>query len=92
MTPDDAETEFRAAAARLAQVMRHHPPALTPLIESVRHLATLLAADAEVDHLEDAALTVIDTCDRSGLEFSDPAVLAAMERLRAAAADLDRNT
>jgi hypothetical protein len=87
----DCEIEFRAAAARLAQAMRHYPPGLEPLNESVRHLTSLLAADADVDHLENAALAVIDVYDRSGLEISDAAVLAAMERLREAAEELDRS-
>ncbi|RVX41995.1 hypothetical protein EDD27_4611 [Nonomuraea polychroma] len=86
----DVEIEFRAAAARLVQAMRHNPPELEPLNESVRHLTNLLAGDANVDHLENAALAVIDVYDRSGLEISDAAVLAAMERLREAAEELDR--
>lgn len=97
MTPE-SEIEFRAATARLTQVMRHHPlPAdptadVEPLHESVRHLASLLGADAEVDHLENAALTVIAIYDRAGLENADTAVMAAMERLREAAAELDETT
>lgn len=94
----DSETEFRAAAARLTQAMRHYPPAadpqvdLEPLSESVRHLASLLSADAEADHLENAALAVIDAYDRSGVELADAAVIAAMDRLREAAAELDEST
>lgn len=94
----ESETEFRTAAARLAQVLRHHPPGMNPragpesLHESVRHLADLVDADAEADHLENAALAVIDIYDRSGLENADAAVIAAMERLRETAAQLDEST
>ncbi|MEV0354288.1 hypothetical protein AB0H88_51830 [Nonomuraea sp. NPDC050680] len=65
---------------------------LEPLNECVRHLASLLSADAEADHLENAALAVIDAYERSGVEFADAAVIAAMDRLREAAAELDEST
>jgi ferredoxin len=93
----EQEAEFRAAATRLTQAMRHYPPSadadtdLEPLNEAVGHLATLLAEDAEVDHVENAALAVIDVYDRSGLEIADAAVIAAMERLREAATELDES-
>ncbi|MER7505046.1 hypothetical protein AB0L05_38915 [Nonomuraea pusilla] len=90
----DSEIEFRAVACRLAQAIRHHPRIddVEPLREPARHLETLLAADAEVDHVENAALAVIDIYDRSDLEIADPAVVAAIERLRDAAAELDETT
>jgi hypothetical protein len=92
----EVEAEFRAAAARLTQAMRHYPPPAYDdpgsLHESVSHLAGLIGEDAEIDHLENAALAVIDIYDRSDLEISDAAVIAAIERLREAAAQLDEST
>ena len=99
----EREDAFRADAARLVQAMRHHlpvhdvPPEITPLFEPVRHLAGLLEADAPVEHLQEAALAVVDTYDWPSPEASgggegpviDAAILAAVERLRDAIDALD---
>ncbi|MGE5291144.1 MAG: hypothetical protein ACM3ML_28890 [Micromonosporaceae bacterium] len=99
----EREDAFRADAARLVQAVRHHlpvrdaPPEVVPLLEPVRHLASLLEADAPVEHLQDAALAVVDTYDWPSPEASgggegpviDAAILAAVERLRDAIDALD---
>ena len=78
--------------------MYHHLPAeavpeeIAPLIAPVRHLASLLDAGAPADHLQAAALAVVDryewpSPEASGAEEGpviDPAILAAVERLRVA--------
>jgi hypothetical protein len=104
---DSAEQEqedlFRAEAARLVQVMRHHLPAshvpaeLAPIAARGRHLAALLEADVPTEHLEEAALAVVDSYDWPSPDASgggegpviDAAVLAAVERLRYALDALD---
>src|SRR5260370_17437619 len=80
--------------------MRHHlptrdvEPGATALLEPVQHLASLLAADASAAHLQEAALAVVDSYDWPSPEASTggegpvihAAILAAVERLRAALA------
>ena len=83
--------------------MHHHLPAehvpddIAPLIAPVQHLADLLDAGAPADHLQDAALAVVDLYEWPSPEASgggegpviDPAILAAVERLRVAVDALD---
>lgn len=99
----ERQDAFRADVARLVQAMRHHLPApdvqpeVTALLEPVQHLASLLAADAPAAHLQEAALAVVDSYDWPSPEASsggegpviDPAILAAVERLRDAMDALD---
>ncbi len=87
---------LRTDAARLVQAMRHHlpagdvPPDVAAVLEPVRQLASLLDAGASAEHLQEAALAVVDAYDWprpeaiSGGEgpVIDAAVLAAVERLR----------
>jgi hypothetical protein len=68
-----------------------------PLTASVQHLAGLLDAGASSRHLREAALAVVDAYDWPSPQASasdegpviDPAILAAVERLRAAIDDMD---
>jgi hypothetical protein len=104
------EDAFRADAARLVQAMRHHlssrdvplptrdvPPDVAAVLAPVRQLASLLDADASADHLEEAALAVVDAYDWprpdaiSGGEgpLIDATILAAVERLRDAIDAMD---
>jgi hypothetical protein len=99
----DREDAFRADAARLVQAVRHHlpagdvPPEAGALMEPVRQLASLLGAGAPAEHLEEAALAVVDAYDWprpdtiGGGEgpVIDAAILAAVERLRDAIDALD---
>lgn len=99
----DREEALRADVARLVQAMHHHLPAehvsddIAPLIAPVQHLADLLDAGAPADHLQDAALAVVDLYEWPSPEASgggegpviDPAILAAVERLRVAVDALD---
>lgn len=99
----EAQDAFRADVARLVQAMRHHlpardvPPEIEPLIGPVRHLAALLDAGAPADLLQEAALSVVDiyewpSPDASGGDEGpviDPAILAAVERLRVACDAVD---
>jgi hypothetical protein len=99
----EREQAFRADVARLVQAMRHHlppgetPDEIAPLIEPVRHLASLLDADASSAHLREAALAVVDRYEWPSPEASsggegpviDPAILAAVERLRVAIDAMD---
>lgn len=99
----DREDTFRTDVARLVQAMRHHLPArdvpeeIAPLIGPVRHLASLLDGGASTDHLQEAALAVVDAYEWPSPEAStgaegpviDPAILAAVERLRVAADAVD---
>jgi hypothetical protein len=70
---------------------------IIPLIEPVQHLADLLDAGASAEHLQEAALTVVDLYEGTSPEASggsegpviDPAILAAVERLRVAVDALD---
>jgi hypothetical protein len=103
--PDRGEREqaFRADVARVVQAMRHHLPAdqvpdeAAPLIGPVRHLASLLDSGASSGHLREAALAVVDRYEWPSPEASgggegpviDPAILAAVERLRAAIDAMD---
>jgi hypothetical protein len=104
---DEAQREreyaFRADVARLIQAVRHYlpvrdvPPEVAALLEPVRHLAGLLEADAPVEHLQEAALAVVDSYDWPSPEASgggegpaiDGAMLAAVERLRDAMDAMD---
>jgi hypothetical protein len=99
----EREDALRADVARLIQAMRHHfpegdvPPEIEPLIGPVRHLAALLDANAPTQLLQDAALSVVDlyewpSPDASGGDEGpviDPAILAAVERLRVACDAVD---
>jgi hypothetical protein len=68
-----------------------------PLTASVQHLAGLLDAGASSRHLREAALAVVDAYDWPSPQASasdegpviDPAILAVVERLRAAIDDMD---
>jgi hypothetical protein len=107
------EDALRADVARLVQAMHHHLPAqqadgtvppgqqipdeVTSLIAPVQHLADLLDAGTSAEHLQEAALTVVDLYEWPSPEASgggegpviDPAILAAVERLRVAVDALD---
>jgi hypothetical protein len=99
----ELEYALRADAARLVQAMRHHlptgdvPPEVAAVLEPVRQLASLLDAGASAEHLQEAALAVVDAYDWprpetiSGGEgpVIDAAVLAAVERLRDAMDAMD---
>ena len=99
----ESEQAFRADVARLVQAMHHHLPAdqhpdeIAPLIPPVRHLASLLDAGASSRHLREAALAVVDRYEWPSPEASaggegpviDPAILAAVERLRVAIDSMD---
>ena len=99
----DREDTFRADVARLVQAMHHHlptgdvPPEVSGLLEPVQRLASLLEADAPAEHLQEAALAVVDSYDWPSPEASgggegpaiDGAILAAVERLRDAVDALD---
>jgi hypothetical protein len=99
----DREEALRADVARLVQAMHHHLPAgqvpdeIAPFMAPVRHLASLLDAGASADHLQEAALAVVDMYEWPSPEASgggegpviDPAILAAVERLRVAVDALD---
>ena len=99
----EREDALRADVARLVQAMRHHqpardvPPEIEPLLEPTRHLAALLDADAPAELLQEAALSLVDiyewpSPDASGGDEGpviDPAILAAVERLRVACDALD---
>jgi hypothetical protein len=101
--PGEREEAFRADVARLVQATRHHssgqpvPDEISALLGPVRHLADLLDAGAPADHLREAALTVVDAYDWPDPEMAsgsegpvlDPAMLAAVERLRAAIDAMD---
>jgi hypothetical protein len=102
-TQRDREDTFRADVARLVQAMHHHlptgdvPPEVSALAEPVRRLASLLEADAPAEHLQEAALAVVDSYDWPSPEASgsgegpaiDGSILAAVERLRDAIDALD---
>jgi hypothetical protein len=97
---------FRADVARLIQVMRHHlpardvPPEIASLREPVRHLASLLDADAPSEYLQDAAMIVVEACDWPSSDAIDSdeslvidvTILAAVERLREAVNAMDEAT
>jgi hypothetical protein len=99
----DQEDLFRTEAARLVQVMRQHllgrrvPAEFEPIVSRGRHLAALLEAGAPTEHLEEAALAVVDSYDWPSPDASgggegpviDAAILAAVERLRDALDALD---
>ena len=99
----ERQDAFRADVVRLVQAMHHHlpagdvPPEVTALREPVQHLAGLLAADASAEHLQEAALAVVDSYEWPSPEASsggegpviDAAILAAVERLRDAMDALD---
>jgi hypothetical protein len=104
----EREDTFRADVARLIQAMHHHLPAgdrpasdrpleVSALLQPVQRLADLLAADAPAEHLQEAALAVVDSYDWPSPEASgsgegpaiDGAILAAVERLRDAMDAMD---
>ncbi|SRR6266851_5213715 len=104
----EREAAFRADVARLVQAMHHHlpgegslavstPAEAAPLLGPVRRLAILLDEDASAEHLQEAALAVVDAYDWPCPEASgsgegpviDPAILAAVERLRTAMDEMD---
>lgn len=99
----EREDALRADVARLVQAMHHHlphgrlPPDLAPLQDPVRHLAALLDADAPADLLQEAALSVVDAYEWPSPDASgggegpviDPAILAAVERIRVAVDAVD---
>jgi hypothetical protein len=99
----EREDAFRADVARLIQVMHHHlpvrdvPPEIASLREPVRHLASLLDADAPSEYLQDAAMIVVEACDWPSPDAIDSdedlvidvAIFAAVERLREAANAMD---
>jgi hypothetical protein len=84
-------------AAEAGPLAQEAPDEITPLIAPVRHLADLLDAGAPAEHLQEAALTVVDLYEWPSPEASgggegpviDPAILAAVERLRVAVDALD---
>ncbi len=75
-TQRDREDTFRADVARLVQAMHHHlptsdvPPEVADLREPVQRLASLLEADAPAEHLQEAALAVVDSYDWPSPEAS----------------------
>jgi hypothetical protein len=99
----EREDAFRADVARLVQAMHHHlptgdvPPEVSALLAPVQHLAGLLEAGAPAEHLQEAALAVVDSYDWPSPEASgggegpaiDGAILAAVERLRDAMDEMD---
>lgn len=99
----EREDALRADVARLVQAMHHHlpardvPPEIEPLLAPMRHLAALLDADAPAELLQEAALSVVDVYEWPSPDASgggegpviDPAILAAVERLRVACDALD---
>ena len=102
----EREDAFRADVARLIQVMRHHLPTrdalpeIASLREPVRHLASLLDADAPNEYLQDAAMIVLEVYDWPSPDalnsdespVIDVAVIAAVERLREAMNAMDEAT
>jgi nitrate reductase beta subunit len=100
------EDAFRADVARLIQAMHHYLPAqdvlpeVASLREPVRHLASLLDADAPNEYLQDAAMIVVEAYDWPSPDainsdespVIDVAVLAAVERLREAMNAMDEAT
>jgi len=99
----ERENALRADVARLVQAMHHHlpirdaPPEIEPLLAPMRHLAALLEADAPAELLQEAALSVVDVYEWPSPDASgggegpviDPAILAAVERLRVACDAVD---
>jgi hypothetical protein len=95
---EEREDAFRGDIARVVQAVRHYLPATKPqpesasLAEPLAHLASLLADDAPVELLQEAALTVVDAYEWPEPEAAasgegpviNPAILAAVERLRCA--------
>lgn len=85
------------AAAGAAPLPEQIPEEIIPLIAPVQHLADLLDAGAPAEHLQEAALAVVDLYEWPSPEASsggegpviDPAILAAVERLRVAVDALD---
>lgn len=98
--PERSELEdaLRTDVARLVQAMRHYlsarhvPDEIAPLIAPVQRLASLLDSGAPAEVLREAALTAVDVYEWPGAEAGtgaegpvlDPAILAAVERLRTA--------
>ncbi len=101
--PSERQDAFRADVARLVQAMHHHlsgrppPDEVAALLGPVRHLADLLDAGVPAEHLREAALTAVDFCEWRNPEVAsggegpalDPAILAAVERLRTAIDAMD---
>jgi hypothetical protein len=99
----EREEAFRADVARLVQAMRHHlsgrpaAPEIAVVLRPVQHLAGLLDAGASAEHLREAALSAVDVCEGPSPEAAsdedgpvlDPAILAAVERLRSAIDAMD---
>jgi hypothetical protein len=103
--PEGSEREeaFRADVARLVQALRHHlsgrpvPDEFAPVLRPVQRLAGLLDEGASAEHLREAALSAVDVYEWPNPEVAsgedgpvlDPAILAAVERLRAAIDAMD---
>jgi len=99
----ERDQAFRTEAARLVQAVHHDmaarnpPDGLAPLIAPVEHLASLLESDAPYSHLREAALAAVDRYEWPSPDTSagdegpviDPAILAAVERLRSAVDAMD---
>jgi hypothetical protein len=99
----ERQEAFRADVARLVQAIHHHlsgqppPDEVAALLGPVRHLADLLDTGAPAEHLREAALTAVDVYEWPNPEFAsgeegpvlDPAILAAVERLRTAIDAMD---
>jgi len=99
----ERDQAFRTEAARLVQAVHHDllagrpPNGIAPLIAPVEHLASLLESDAPYRHLREAALAAVDRYDWPSPGASagdegpviDPAILAAVERLRSAIDAMD---
>jgi hypothetical protein len=103
-TRRDCEDNFRTEVARLIQSARHHlsaengPPEVIPLLGQIRHLGVLLDAGAQIEHLQEAALAVIDAYEWPYPEainsgegpVINATILAAVERLRTATDAIDQ--
>jgi hypothetical protein len=102
----EREAELRTDTARVVQTLRQHlqagdvPPEIMALLEPVQVLASLLEADAPVEHLLEAAQAVVDFYDWPSPDASEggegPAIdaqmLGAIERLRAAIDAVDEDS
>jgi hypothetical protein len=100
----ERDQAVRTEAARLVQAVHHDLAArrpldddLVPLIAPVEHLASLLESDAPYSLMREAALAAVDRYEWPSPDTSagdegpviDPAILAAVERLRSAIDAMD---